>query len=241
MATTLLDLITDSISYIGQAGIGQSIAPEQAQQALRKANRMLQTWSIQKLVEYVVTVRTFLLSTGVQDYTVGPTGATFTGTRPVFVESGLALIPGTSMQNPMNMLDKTQWDALPDSGVVCGTNGAPSNLWPEYTYPNLSFHVSPIPSTPTTIKLGTWELLQQFSAITDVVNLPPAYEKAIMYNLAVEIAGDYDAPVSPDLAALAADSLNSIKTNNAQKLRGALGETQNLSSPNVGLPPPSGA
>lgn len=239
MAVTLLDVITDSITYIGQAGIGRSISPEQAQQALRKANRMLQKWSLQKLMLYFITVRAFLLSANVQDYTVGPTGVPFGAvTRPVFVESGIAAVPNSSMQNPLNILDKTQWDALPDSGVVCGPNGTPASVWPEYTYPNLAFHVSPIPSTAVTIRLGTWEILQQFVAITDVLNLPPGYEEALMYNLAVEISGDYDQPVTSDLAALAADALNTIKTNNGQKLRGALGETQTLISPSVGLPPP---
>ncbi len=235
---TFLDLLTDAITYIGQAGIGQSISPEQAQQGLRKCNRMTQEWSIQKLVEFVVTVRPFALAATVQDYTVGPTGG-FVGTRPVFVDSGLALIPGSSMQNPMNILTKEQWDALPDSGVVCGPNGAPANLWPEYTFPDLTFHVSPIPSTVVNIRLGTWELIQQFATLFDEISLPPAYEKAIMYNLAVELAGDYDQPVTQELAMLASGSLNNIKTNNAQKLRGALGETQTLSSPNVGIPPPS--
>lgn len=242
MSTTLLDVIVDSLTQVGQLGIGQSVSPEEAQQALRKANRMLATWSLKKLLIYVVTVRPFALSATVQDYTVGPSGgATFAGTRPVFVESGLAIVPGSSMQNPLNILTKEQWDSLPDSGVICGPNGTPASVWPEYTYPNLAFHVSPIPSTVVQIRLGTWEILQQFVAISDVLNFPPGYERAIMYNLAVEIAGDYDQQVSPDLAQLAADALNSIQTNNAQKLRGGLGESQTLSSPNVGIPPPSTA
>ncbi len=239
--STLLDIISDALSDIGQLGIGQSVSPEQSQQGLRKANRMLQKWSNQKLMVYLVTQRPFALSATVQDYTVGPTGATFTGTRPVFVESGVANVPGSSMQNPMNILDKTQWDALPDSGVVCGPNGAPASVWPEYTLPNLTFHVTPIPSTVVNIRLGVWELLQQFATLFDELALPPGYEEALEYNLAIELAPDYDQPVTPELAQLAADSLNTIKTVNGQKLRGALGESQTLQSPNVGLPPPQAA
>jgi len=240
MAATLLDVITDALTSIGQLGIGQTASPEMAQQAFRKANRMLQKWSLQKLLLYVVTTRPFALAATVQDYTVGPTG-TFVGTRPVFVESGVAIVPGSTMQNPMNILTKEQWDALPDSGVICGLNGTPASVWPEYTNPNLTFHVTPIPSTIVNIRLGTWELLQQFASIFDELALPPGYEEALMYNLAVELAPDYDMPVSSDIAQLAADGLNTIKTNNAQKLRGALGESQILSSPNVGIPPAAAA
>lgn len=234
---TFLDILSDSLTYIGQLGIGRSVSPEQAQQALRKANRMLAKWSLKKLLIPVITVRPFTLSASVQDYTVGPTGATFTGTRPVYVESGIATIPGTNMQNPMSVLDKTQWDAIPDAGMICGLNGVPAMVWVEYTFPNLAFHVSAIPSTAVDIRLGTWELLQQFAAVTEEVNLPPGYEEALVYNLAAELAGDYDQPVTQDLGQLAADSLATLSTNNAQRLRGALGDGQTLVSPNTGIPP----
>ncbi len=234
--STFLDLATDALQSIGQAGTGQSISPEQSQLALRLANRMLQKWSGQKLMLFLVTQRPFGLSATLQDYTVGPTGG-FVQTRPVFVESGVAVIPGTTMQQVLNILDKTQWDALPDAGVIAGTNGVPASVWVEYTYPNLTFHVSPIPSTAVNIRLGTWELLQQFATVFDELVLPPGYEEPVVQNLAIELADYYDMPISQTLAQLAADGLNTIKTNNAQKLRGALGESQTLQSPSTGIPP----
>lgn len=237
---TFLDLASDALQSIGQVGIGQSLSPEQTQQTLRVANRMLAEWSIQRLMLYYVATRQFALSAGVQDYTIGPAGATFLGSRPVYVEAGQARIPGTSMMNPFNMLTKSEWDAIPDLGVICGTNGVPSNLWPDYTYPNLTFHVSPIPSTAVTISLATWEILQQFVNIFDSIVLPPGYETALTKNLAVEMANYYDMPVSDSLGQLAAKSLVDIQANNAQKLGGSLGESQNLVSPNVGNPVPTG-
>jgi hypothetical protein len=238
--STALDIFTDAMQSIGQVGDGQSLSSTNAQLAMRLANRMLQKWSNQKLMLYLITQRPFSLSANVQDYGVGPTGNPFTGqTRPVFVESGVATIPGSTMQNPLNILDKTQWDALPDSGVKAGTNGVPASVWVEYTYPNLTFHVSPIPSTIVAIRLGSWELLQQFTTLFDVLSLPPGYEEALVPNLAIELSDYFDQPISQNLAQLAADGLNTIKTVNAQKLRGALGESQALSSPNTGTPPPA--
>jgi hypothetical protein len=223
---------------IGQVGDGQSLNSSQSQLAMRLANRMLQKWSNQKLMLYLITQRPFSLAANVQDYGVGPTGNPFTGqTRPVFVESGVATVPGSTVQRAMNILDKTQWDALPDLGVKAGTNGVPQSVWVEYTYPNLTFHVTPIPSTIVAIRLGSWELLQQFATLFDVVTLPPGYEEIVVQNLAIELADYFDQPVSQTLAQLAADGLNTIKTTNGQKLRGAFGEGQTLSSPNTGLPP----
>jgi hypothetical protein len=232
---TLLDIISDSLRKIGQLGIGQSLNSSQSQQALRTANRMLQKWSLQRLMLYVVATRTCVLTNGTQDYTIGPTGATFIGSRPVIIEAGQALIPGTSMQNPLNILSKAQWDALPDRGTVCGVNGVPSNIWPEYTYPNLAFHVSPIPSTlstgPVTFKLGVWEVLQQFATIFTELALPEGYEDALVWNLAMQLAPDYDVQPSQMVIDNAVDSLVQVQKNNAIKLSGALGESQTLSSP----------
>jgi hypothetical protein len=61
-----------------------------------------------------------------------------------------------------------------------------------------------------------------------------------MFNLAVELAAMFDQPVSPDLAQIAAGALNDLQTNNAQKLRGGLSDSQTLvNSTNVGIPPPA--
>lgn len=240
MSATLLDLGTDALTSIGQLGTGQSVSPEQSAQFLRVANRMIGKWSIQRLMLYLVSTRAFNLAAGVQDYTIGPTGATFAGARPTFVEAAQCTIPGTSMQNTLSILKKAQWDAIPDLGARTSASGIPDKIWPEYTYPNFAFHVHPIPQAIVPIKLGTWEVLQQFATIFDNVQFPPGYEEAIVANLAMELCPYYDMPVSSDLQALAADGLLKIQGINAQTLTGSLDEAQTLQSPNVGTPLPTG-
>lgn len=237
---TFLDLATDSLTAIGQLGTGQSVSSEQSAQALRVANRMIGKWSIQRLMLYLVTTRPFNLSANVQDYTIGPTGVPVAGARPTFVESAQCTIPGTSMQNTMSVLKKSQWDAIPDLGARTSANGIPDKFWPEYTYPNLAIHVHPIPQATVAIKLGTWERLQLFATIFDTVTFPDGYEEAIVANLAMELCPYYDMPVSSDLQALAADGLLKIQGINAQTLTGALDEAQTLNSPNTGTPLPTG-
>lgn len=236
---TFQDILTDSLTSIGQLGTGQSMSNEQGAQGLRVGNRMIQKWSIQRLMLYLVTTRTFNLVANVQDYTVGPTG-TFAGARPTFVESAQATIPGTTMQNPLSILKKSQWDAIADTGARTSANGIPDKIWPEYTFPNLAFHVHPIPQAVVAIKLGTWEVLQQFASLFDQLSLPPGYEEAIATNLAMELCPYYDMPVSSDLQALAADALLKIQGINAQTLQGSLDESQLLQSPNIGTPLPTG-
>ena len=90
------------------------------------------------------------------------------------------------------------------------------------------------------IKLGTWELLQQF-AVTDILSFPPGYEEAITTMLAIELAPYYDMAVSQALSDLGADAVSTIQRVNGQGLGGAFGESETLQAPNVGIPPPSQA
>ena len=75
---TISDLITDALTSIGQAGQGQSISPEMAQQGLRVTNRFMEEWSVQRLLQYYIATRTFTLTGG----TGGAGGATtYTGSN----------------------------------------------------------------------------------------------------------------------------------------------------------------
>jgi hypothetical protein len=226
---------------IGQVGIGQSISPEMSAQAMRVGNRMLGKWSIQRLLLYTINTRPFALTPGNQDYTVGPSvGATFNQPRPVFVESATAIIPGSTEERGMNILTPPKWRAIPDKLAQCSINGAPTDIWPEYTYPTLAFHVFPVPQNPASaIKLGTWEVLQQFLTIFDILNFPFGYEEAFVLNLAFELTPFYDMPPSVNVAQLGADALNSIKALNAQGLQGAI-QDRLLQLPNLDVPIPTG-
>jgi hypothetical protein len=238
-----VDLAADSLSSIGQLGIEQSPSPEQLNQALRYANRMIQKWSTLRYYIYSVASRSFAMTPGLQDYVLGPTAAgpgSFVGARPVFVEASQVQSPGSSEYLPLNLLDRTKWGAIRDKGATCSANGVPQDIFINMQYPNLDFHLWPVPSNTCTVWLSTWELLQQFVTVFDTISLPPGYEEALMWNLALELCSSYDMAPPPTLPGLAGDGLLRIQAINAQMLGGALGESQTLQSPNLAIPPPTG-
>ncbi len=233
-----VDCASDALTSIGQLGVGQSASPEQLNQALRVANRMIAKWSLQKLMLYVVDTIQVVLSGTQQNYTLGPTGST-ASIRPTFIEAAQVTIPGTAMELSMNLLNKTEWGAINDRGAMTSSNGVPSDLWTEYSIPNLGLHVWPIPQTSVVMTLAAWLPLQQFASVFDPLNFPPGYEEAIVVNLAFELAPYYDMPQAP-LAQLAADGLLKIQGINAQTLGKAIGDSRTLDAPNLALPLPSG-
>lgn len=232
-----IDVATDAMSAIGQLGTGQSISPEEAEQALRAANRMLGKWSVQRLMLPLVSTRFFNLSVGVQDYSLGPTGTVGgVSVRPTFIESAQASPPGSTQSNTMSVLDKSQWDAIGDKGAQTSALGLPQSIWPEYTSPNVALHFWPVPANASNVTVGVWEPLTKFATIYDDVTFPEGYEEPLMWNLAMELCPFFDMPVSADLGQKVADAINSIKALNAQGLGGSLGDDQTLKSPNTGQP-----
>lgn len=241
--STFLEIASDASSVIGQTGIGQTISPEEAAQAMRFANRMLAKWSAQRLFLPDVNTRSYGLTSGLQDYVVGPTASgpgSFVQSRPMFVENARAVIPGTSTELDMNLLSKVEWDAIRDKQAQTSVTGTPSDIWTEPSFPNMAFHVWPVPSVGVTIKIGTWELLQQFATVFDVVNLPPEYEDALVFNLAIALAPTYEKPVTQDIQDKAVDGILKLQALNAQTLRGAIGANRTLQVPNLDIPPPTG-
>jgi hypothetical protein len=236
---TFLDIFIDSLTEIGQLGTGRSPSSEQTQQCLRVVNRMLDKWSIQRLMLFTVAVRQFALTPNVQDYTLGPTGSLGAGaqTRPNFVEAAQVTPPGSSLYLGLNILDQIKWGAIRDKGATCSANGVPQDLWPEYTFPNVGLHFWTIPSNATALYLKTWEALPKAVTIFDVLNFPPGYEEAIQHNLAMELSPFYDIQPSQTTMLLAGEGIAKIQAINAQGLGpGGLGESQTLQPPNLGNP-----
>jgi hypothetical protein len=67
-----------------------------------------------------------------------------------------------------------------------------------------------------TFKLRSWQRLQSFSSLTTALALPPGYERAIVFNLAMEFAPEFGtgAKMDPQVPLIATQSKAAIKTIN---------------------------
>lgn len=242
--STLLNLLSDSLTSIGQLGVGQTISPEQGQQGLRIIQRIIAKLSTRRVMMYTIAQRPFTLTANVRDYTLGPTGTLGVGvqTRPVFVEEVRVAGVGSQQESPLTLVDPVGWAGIRDKGATNSALGLPQLVWPEYSYPNLGLHFWPIPSAAITVTLGTWELLQNFLTLFDTINLPFGYEELLFQLMAIEWAPYFDMPVSATMSQLAGDAIQSIQGINTQGLGGAFDESQRLeTNPNLAVPKPTGA
>lgn len=232
--STALDIISGALTKIGELGQGQTASPEDGALGLRRLNLIISMLSTQRLTIYTVTTKMYALVAGTADYTIGPSAATFTDVRPTFVE-GAQVNPFGGTWIPVSMLAKPQWDAIQTKNA---TADKPNDIWVEYTYPNLTFHVNPIQTANMNIRLGCWIPLTQFVTLFDTVAFPTGWEEMLESLLSVNIAPYYDQPITPGMQNDANNALQFIMGINAKTLAGALDPAQTLQAPNVGSPSP---
>jgi hypothetical protein len=92
----------------------------------------------------------------------------------------------------------------------------PQWCWYDAAYPLGQLFVYPVITSQFTIYIGYAEILQTVSSLSDTINLPPEYAQALLYNLAVMLAGAYQLQPNPVVVGLAKAALETMRTVNAQ-------------------------
>jgi hypothetical protein len=146
-------------------------------------------------------------STG--SFTVGPGGQLAT-TRPAKCNS-IAVSSG-GFRHELDIVAADEWATLLESSG--SPIALPLELYVEYSFPSANLNVWPA-SGSGSVDIHSLQQITHFAALADTVNLPPGYEQAIRYNLAVLLAPEYGRPIDQVVAASAQQSKASIVQMNA--------------------------
>lgn len=211
------ELIDNALLLLNISAIGDSISAEEMQATKTTLNMMLDSWNNQHASLYYVVNSSFSLTANDGSYTIGPSGADLTATRPLRIDSAFTRLPGQA--NPvdyqMSQLTNQQYQDLILKNV--GTS-YPTHYLYTPTFPNGTLYLYPVPSVTLELHLSMWQQLIQVTALTDSISLPPGYARAILYNLAYELAPYYgrELGMSHPITMTAKNSLDVIKTVNAE-------------------------
>ena len=207
--STVSDLITDSLRLIGVVADGESATAAEAATALRSLNRMISRWSTENLLIYAIVREEFTLTPSAQSYTLG-SGATFNTTRPMRIERATIEDQSTSdtPESPLQILSVDEWASITAKAIE---SDIPTKIFFSGSYPYETLSLWPVPSAANKLVLYSLKPLSSFSAISDSVSLPNGYEDAIVYNLAVRLAAEYNREPSAYVANEASESIASIK------------------------------
>lgn len=191
---TATEIIRRSLRLIGAIAGGETPSSTEQADALEALNAMLDSWRTESLAVYAFRDETLTLD-GSASYTIG-TGGNLNTTRPVKIESAHERVGDTDY--PVKLASAAAWYGLAAKST---TSDVAEWLYYEPAYPLGTLYLYP-KATTGVLHLVTWVPFTAFAA-SDSVALPPGYQDAITYHLALRLAPEYGRPVTPELAAMA--------------------------------------
>lgn len=186
--TTVRDLITDSLKELGAIGIGEVPTDDEIQDGLTVLNNLLDTWRTESLMVYGENQNVFNYVGGQSVYSIG-IGGDLNMPRPE--EIGAAYNRDTN-GNDYKIYVTNDYQIYSDIVAKNVSATIVSVLWYNSSVPLGQITLWPAPSDASfRLVLWTWQIIQEFTSIDDVIVLPRGYKRAMTYNLAVELSGRY--------------------------------------------------
>ena len=218
----VLDLIDRAYRIIGVLAEGETPTPQQAQDAFNVINVMLDEWNTQE----GMSVSNVMVSTLIQppstvptegfSVTIGPSGTIVVPTRPVGIAVATLTMPSTAsagtIDYPLQILSVEEWNSIT---LKQTQTNIPRGIYFDQQFPTGNISFWPCPSVQVTLNLTYWSQAAAFATINDVVNLPPGWMKAIIYNLAVELSHEFPGcPIGQTVLSTALGARAAIKRSN---------------------------
>lgn len=217
MADTALTLITDALLDLGVLADEETPSASQAQGGLRKLNNLLDSWNIENLMVYGAQSYTIPLVSGQASYTIG-TGGNLNIPRPTSIQSAyvrdLTLPVAQRLDYPLYMYTNQEWSDVAFKGQTASWPNW--GVWFDDSYPLINAYVNPVPNT-SQYGLVIWIAGDLANLdLNDVISLAPGYKRAIVANLAIEMAPSYQVEPSAAIVEIARQSKSLIKSKNFQ-------------------------
>lgn len=203
-------------------GPNQTMSGDDVQEGVKCLNSMLDSWKIQRLTVFAILRNLFTVIASQQEYSIGndPNAATadIPIERPPRIE-GMSWFSG-EVEVPMRHFTDQQWKLF-------SPKDATSSIATSYNYrptvPNGTLILWPVPTTAHQIAIYSWQTLNQVAASTDSLDLPPGYQRAIEYLLALELATRYpENRITPLAVSEGRRALGWLKAMNQPEMRMAV-------------------
>lgn len=204
-------LVSDALRKIQRLESGGTATTQELADGVVEINRMLGAWTAQMGPIFSETADSLTWTSGNASRTIG-TGADFSVSRPQKILSAFyrdssskdSELPVWTHQEYQAIGDKTTTGSIP--GLIAYN--------PTFAAGFGTLFIYPVPTASVTIRLVSLKPLSDLTG-AGTVSLPPAYEDAIVLNLALRLAdGDYGAQVSPLMVRMAALAKRAILESN---------------------------
>ena len=209
MATARV-ICTAALRKLGALSLGETPEEAELDDCLLALNSMLESWSLETLIAYYWKQETHTLD-GSQSYTIG-SGGDIDTTRPTEIVSAYVRYQG-QYDWPIEIIkDRERYDSIVDKTII----GQPYALYYQPSLPLGVINLWLVGSAEYEINFTSLTQLESFSTLDTDVELPPGYERAFTYNLAIEIAPEEEQDPSMAVVKIAVESKGNIKRMNRE-------------------------
>lgn len=188
---------------IRQLGITNPSAT-QLSNCMTALNMMLYDWATTPGGVYKVTRESFSTVSGTASYTMG-SGATFDTTKPVRITN--AYITDNSTDYPIEIISADDYARI----SLKSTSARPYNLYQEHDDTQDVIFLYPTPDAVYTLNLWSRKPLGAYTSTSDTLTLPPEYEPALKYNLAIVYAPELAVQPYQSTVIMATKTLRNLK------------------------------
>ena len=199
-------VLTEAAELLGVLGPGQTLSGYKFSRLLNSMNLLLGSWSADPFKIYVPTREDVVLTAGLSKHTIGDGGDIDT-TRPEQLYDSFITIGDTSYM--VRLITRDQYDRI----TVKGQTERPTRMYYEKNMPLGSIFFYYTPDEAYTLTLISLSPFPTYVGTESFV-LPSGYERAIAYNTAIAAAPKFGKQVPIEIAAVAAETLQTIVNNN---------------------------
>lgn len=203
MATTIQSLIERSLQKLLCEEDVDNFSADQLAHGLEAVQDMLDSWSLDPFKQFELTLSNFNTANATASYTIGA-AQTWNTSQPIDIDQAFIRVSNEDYQ--VEVVKRREFNKIPDKAKT----GRPTKLYFQRGASTGTVYLWPVPTATEAIYLDMRKALATFSALANEVTLPLGYRRAIVFNLAVEIAPDYEIEPSAEINRMAAESLAAI-------------------------------
>lgn len=204
------ELLKSSLRVIGAINPHQVPTNNELKDTLEAMNIMLENWTMDGMMVNALTEENFPLSINVGEYTIG-IGGMFNTERPYAIIG--AFIRSGTVDHPVEIITQDEFNAIVDKSVV----GMPYLLNYFSESPLGIIRVFFTPNIADSLHIQTQKRLAEITDLDAEITLEDGYKAAIKWNLALEIAPEWNAELSQIVVERAQQTKNIIMALNAAR------------------------
>lgn len=214
MATVQAGIVDAALRLIGAIDPGETPATAERDDAFSALNQIVSSWNIAGLGLYYTKREIFSL-TGAASYTIG-SAQTFNTARPIKVLTAGVVSGGA--QRPLKICTAEEWLALTTDRSRAGKFG--KYLFLDNAFATGTLFILPVPASGGSLEMYSLKELAEFSSLGATIALPPGYERAFTFALALDIAPQFGVKPSQMVIDGAGEAKTAIMAANALLIGG---------------------